>query len=72
MAEQLKLERVFFGEMHPIMLDSDSASEDSKVMNDCLKLHFPLCWSANMSVIYPWLPASCFFVKFVFEFTPDL
>lgn len=32
MAEQLKLERVFFGEMHPIMLDSGSASEDSKVM----------------------------------------
>lgn len=43
MAEQLKLERAFFGEMHPIMLDSSSASEDSKVMNDCLKLHFPLC-----------------------------
>lgn len=43
MAEQLNLERAFFGEMHPIMLDSDSASEDSKVVNDCLKLHFPLC-----------------------------
>lgn len=43
MAEQLKLERVFFGEMHPIMLDSGSASEDCKVMNDCLMLHFPLC-----------------------------
>lgn len=43
MAEQLKLERASFGEMHPIMLGSGSASEDSKVMNDCLKLHFPLC-----------------------------
>lgn len=43
MAEQLKLEGAFFVAMHPIMLDSGSASEDSKVMNDCLKLHFPLC-----------------------------
>lgn len=40
MAEQLKLERAFLGEIHPIVLDSGSASE---VINDCLKLHFPLC-----------------------------
>lgn len=53
MAEQLKLERVFFREIHPIMLDSSCAGEDSKVMNDCLKLHFPLCCSANMNIIYP-------------------
>lgn len=53
MAEQLKLEGAFFGEMHPVMLYSTSASEDSKVMNDCLKLHFPLCLSANMNIIYP-------------------
>lgn len=40
MAEQLKLERAFLGEIHPIVLDSGSASE---VISDCLKLHFPLC-----------------------------
>lgn len=53
MAEQLKLEGAFFVAMHPIMLDSGSASEDSKVMNDCLKLHFPLCWSTNTNIIHP-------------------
>lgn len=41
--EQLKLERALVMEMHPVMLDSGAASEDSKTMNGFLKLHFPLC-----------------------------